>query len=988
LVFGLQPPGVLFAQSPAADDLVIRSWGTEAGLPQNTVNAIVQTRDGYLWLGTRDGLAHFDGLRFTVFGLPEGLPSVDVAALVEDHAGTLWIGTVGGGLARWAGGRIERVGPPGLETGADTITTMVEDHEGRLWIGTPAGLAVWAAGRLVRSDELAPLEHAHIRTLYCDRRGVVWIVAVTQGLYSFKSGRLTPRPGPPGVEKVVAHCLFEDQRGDLWAAVGNSRILRGHEGTWRVYDERDGVPYAYVTSFAEGPDGEIWAGSLDDGLYRLRAGRFQAVRREDGLSANDIRSLLVDREANLWVGTRTGGLNRVGRRKLVSCGAAQGLTNDFTRSVAETPDGVLWVATTGGGLYQGDPHGFHLLGPNDRVQYYAQAESVLAVADGSVWWGAGRALLHWQEGALADCVTNQPWVRSAWVTALCDDGRGGMWIGNSESALIHRVGGGFVPCPQTVARGPITALAQETNGALWIGSSGGGLRRLAPDGLAVETFSSGLLSDSIRALHLDAAGALWIGTAGGGLALCRGGRIFSFTEAEGLAVKTVSQIVEDDLGCLWLGGNRGILRVRKAELEELAAGRQGFLQPRAYGMSDGMPAEECSSGFCPAGLKTRSGLVCFSTVKGLVFIDPRQPETNTAPPRVLLEGVLVNGQPLAWPAEANPAAPGEVELPLGSHDLELRYTGISFGAPERIHFRYRMETLDRDWVEAGARRTAYYQRIPPGRFRFQVTAGNADGVWNSAGAVLAVVMPPAWWQRAWCQAGGALAVLGALAGGLRVLEQRRFRRRLAAVETRHAVERERLRIAQDMHDHLGGMLTQVSQLSDLGESETRSVPPVRSRFERIGAQARSAVQALDEIIWATNPKNDNLPRFAEYVSRFADEFFEGRTIRCWQEIPTDLPDRPLGAEARHNVFLAFREALNNVAKHSGATGVWVRLQPGPADLTLEIEDNGRGFDPARADAGRNGLGNLRQRLAECGGRAEILSAPGRGAKIRFVFPVR
>jgi len=977
----------------AGAGLVIRSWGTEAGLPQNTVNAMVQTRDGYLWLATRDGLARFDGVRFTVFGLPEGLQSVDVATLYEDRKGMLWIGTVGGGLGRWSDGRVERITPPSQEVGPDTITALAEDATGRLWVGTPAGLSLWENGRLAQDEALAAFAHLHIRTLFCDRLGTMWIVTVPQGLFEFKDGQVTARLGPPGNERVVAHCFLEDHQGDLWASVGDWKLLRLHAGQWSVYNENEGLPYAYVTSLAEEPDGTIWAGSLDDGLYRFDGRRFRPVRREDGLSANDIRSLLLDRENNLWVGTRTGGLNRVSRRKLAHFGTAEGLTNDFTRSVAQTSDGTLWVATTGGGLYQGDLSGFRQVGPNDIVQFYVQAESVLAVADGSVWWGGGRALLRWKDGRLADCHTNEPWVRSAWVTALCDDRHGGLWIGNSESALVHFQDGQFVALPQSVARGPVTALALGTNGGLWIGSPGGGLRRLPANGGPVQSVTNGLISQSIRTLYLDPEETLWIGAAGEGLSRWRDGRIVTFTPQQGLGAHTVSQIVEDDFGCLWLGCNGGIVRVRKSELDDLAAGRIAFLHPRVYGINDGMPAEECSSGFSPAGLKTKSGLICFSTVKGLVFLDPRQPEIKAPPPAVLFEEMLINGKP----QRSKPVVGGsgaatrlgvrarELIIPEGSRELELRYTGISFTSPEKINFRYRLEGLERDWVEAGTRRTAYYQRIPPGRYVFRVTACNADGRWSEEGVALPVLMRPSFWETPWFLVGLGIVALVSVAIALLLIDQRKFRRRLALLETQHAVERERLRISQDMHDHLGGMLTQVSQLSDLGQGETEANPPVHGRFQRIGAHARAAVQALDEIVWATNPKNDNLPRFAEYVSRFADEFFEGAPVRCAQEIPTDLPDQPLGAEVRHNVFLAFREALNNALKHSGASQVCVRLLVNPVEVCLEVEDNGRGFEPRRAALGGNGLGNMSARLAECGGRAELTSAPGRGAKIRFVF---
>jgi signal transduction histidine kinase len=243
------------------------------------------------------------------------------------------------------------------------------------------------------------------------------------------------------------------------------------------------------------------------------------------------------------------------------------------------------------------------------------------------------------------------------------------------------------------------------------------------------------------------------------------------------------------------------------------------------------------------------------------------------------------------------------------------------------------------------------------------------------------------WETGWFRAGVALLLVGALAGSGLALARSRYKRRLALLETQHAIERERLRISQDMHDHIGGLLTRVSILSDVGESDAGREGATRGQFEKIGRQVRSAVQALDEIVWVTNPKNDNLRRFADYVGRFADEFFEGSPVRCWQEMPTDLPNLPLRADLRHNVFLAVKEALNNVLKHSGATEIWLRLSLDGATVRLGIEDNGIGFRPDQVAEGGNGLDNMRTRLIESGGCAEFISAPGQGAKIYLSFPL-
>jgi ligand-binding sensor domain-containing protein/signal transduction histidine kinase len=972
-----------------AEKLVFRSWGAAAGLPQNTVNAIVQTRDGYLWLGTRDGLARFDGVQFKVFGLSDGLQSVEIQTLYVDRHGTLWIGTSGGGLSRWRDGRIESVPISQLSAAGDNVAALEEDPEGRLWVGTTAGLRILENGQPIQNAALAGLERAGIRALRRDRRGGMWVATLSQGLYEFRDNRLAESRGPAGHEKILAYCLLEDQAGDLWGSIGNGIVLCLRQGEWGQYTETNGLPFAYVTCLAQEADGTFWAGSLDGGLYCFESGRFVALRKEQGLSANDIRSLCPDREGNLWVGTRTGGLNRLSRRKLASYGVAQGLTNDYTRSVAETADGTLWVGSTGGGLYRGGPGGFESFAP-----YFSSVESVLAARDGSLWWGAARGFFCSKEGKVTGSYTNEPWLRSAAVTALCEDGRGGIWAGTSQGILAHSDAGKFVEFPQRIARGAITGLAQQSDGELWVGSMAGGLNRIRLGSDPVLSVTN-LLSQAIRTLYLDRGGVLWIGTAGGGLSRWQNGVVTTFTSRQGLGADTIVQIVEDDDGFLWLGCNRGILRVPKSDLNDLAAGKIAFVHPRSFGVNDGMPVEECSSGFSPAGLKTKAGLICISTVKGLVFLDPRRQETDAPPPTVLLEDVLVNGKLRA--PEPEPAQDSRdrsaaeltrhLTIPPGGHELELRYTGISFGSPEKVRFRYRLEPLDLDWVEAGERRMADYHHLSPGQYVFSVRACNADGIWSQDGPSLAITLQPYLWETSWFLAAAVLAAVGLLAGAVRLVERRHYKRRLALLETQHAVERERLRISQDMHDDIGSILTQVTQLSDLGQSQPGEAVAAKGHFERIGGHTRAAVQALDEIVWATNPKNDNLPRFAEYVSRFADEYFENSSVRCWQEVPANLPNLPLRSDLRHNVFLATKEAFNNVLKHSRAKEVWLRLAVEEAGLSISVEDDGRGFVPERLPSGGNGLENMKRRLAECGGHIDLRTGPGHGTKIRFSVPL-
>ncbi len=974
---------------------IIHSWGTEAGLPQNTVTAIVQDRDGYMWLGTRDGLARFDGVQFKVFGLEKGLPSVDISCLFEDHQGILWIGTYGAGLCRMRQGQIEIMADPGRHPGSDTITCLAEDATGQLWVGTSGGLRFCRAGKMVDAPAFTNLLHSPIHSLLRSRDGkTMWIASVSYGLMRESEGRLKSCPGPAGHEKVVGRCLFEDHLGRLWVGIGNGAVLCRDNDQWRIFDETNGLPFAYVTSITEDAGGTIWAGSLDAGLYRFDGARFNPIQRADGLSAEDIRSLYCDHEDNLWVGTRTGGLNRLSKRHLLVVGSAQGLTNDFTRSVAQTTNGTLWVGTVGGSLYYGGLSGFQPFRPEPvgaQIYYYANVDPVLTAPDGSLWWGGNGALLAWKDNQLT-CYTNESWIQNVSVTALQNDRHGGIWIGTSGGQLVHLQQGHFHEFPKQLTRAAITSLAVQPDGSLWVGAAAGGVKRVREGTNTVLAIASELASTAISTLHLDGDGTLWIGTAGGGLSCWQNGKITNFTPKEGLAARTVSQIVEDDHGFLWLGCNSGIYKVSKRDLTNCASGNLPFVHSRSFGITDGMLASECSGGFCPAGLKTKSGLICISTVRGLVFIDPSEPGHTNTPPKVLLEELRVNEEPQTLASDGRDANSESTTRRLimapGKRDLAIDYTAVEFSAPEKIGFRYKLEGQDNgtNWSEPTAQRT-FKQHIPPGDYVFHVQACNADGVWSTEDTTLAITARPFAWETTWFHVTTILTLSGLMAGMLWWILRRRYRFRLNRLQTLNAIERERLRISKDMHDHVGGMLTQMSQLSDLGLNEAENQALVKHRFERIGDRSRVAVQALDEIVWATNPLNDNLASFAEYVSRFCDEFFEYTNIRCWQEVPTTFPSLPLRADVRHNVFLAVREAFNNALKHSKCTEVWLRMKLDHGQVTLEIEDNGCGFVPGQAAAGGNGLGNMQARLVEDNGRTVVISAPGKGTRIRFVFPV-
>ncbi len=478
------------------------------------------------------------------------------------------------------------------------------------------------------------------------------------------------------------------------------------------------------------------------------------------------------------------------------------------------------------------------------------------------------------------------------------------------------------------------------------------------------------------------------------------GRTTTLTTRNGLINDTIAQILDDGSGHLWLGSYRGILRVSKQELADLARGKTTFVHPLILNRSDGLPSEQCMRGFS-AGLKSRSGLLHFSTSRGIVIVNPNQSWTNSSVPAVWLETMLVDGavyHARVQPANRHPAPAGERDelaqprtpkLPPGKRRTEFIYTGLNLGAPETLRFRYRLEGFDDHWIEAGRERSVSYSLLPAGRYRFRVTACDNSGIWNEQGASLAFEVEPFLWQTWWFRLGLLAALVASVGGVVRYVSFRRLRLRLRRLEQETAVQKERARIAKDLHDDLGAHLSQIAMLSELAQSDFHKPEQAHGHIDMIFRTARAVTRSLDEIVWAVNPRNDSLDRFTAHICTFAPEFLRAAGIICRLDVPMELPTVSLPASVRHHLYLAFKEALHNVVKHAGATEVWLRLKLSPREVTLVIEDNGRGFQRATGvAAGEDGLVNLGQRMSEIGGNFEQQSEPGRGTRTVLVAPLR
>jgi ligand-binding sensor domain-containing protein/signal transduction histidine kinase len=991
---GVAMPGGSMGNAP----LSFRSWQREQGMPHNSLRALAQTGDGYLWLGSDDGLSRFDGVRFTSFNAMPGLPSSPVCALLGDSEGALWIGTVSNGLTCYRDGQFFnftiRDGLP-----SDSITALAEDREGRLWIGTQNGLAQWQDGRAVALETNAAFRGKSIVALAKDAHGTMWMGIAGTGTFQFQNGKWSQLTDP-SVNTLLQdpHCLLVDADGRLWIGAGGDFVLCREGGQWRRYRIPRHSGHSYVTALAEEPDGTIWAGSVSEGLFQFKGGRLTAVNAGSGLADNLVTALFVDREGKLWVGSESA-LNRLQRRDVFVFSQNEGLGYGAVLGLAEVTPGVVWAAKPHEGLYRWEGRAFNHLTAAGLPAHDDAVGALLVASDHSCWVACEGGLLHFKDPqAIADesRLFALPNVK---IISLAEDLKGNIWSGTQEGQLWKLSAGKWIQPPAFSQSKPVSAILASPEGSIWVGTDGNGLYRFKDENWSHFDKQNGLQSDSIRVLHSKSRNTVWIGTADGGLSRWRDGRIVTFTSREGLPDDVVSQIQEDDAGRLWLGGNHGVSCISKRELDELADGTISNVYPHIYGKAEGMLSEECASGFFPAALKSASGLVWFSTLKGVVVLNPRHLAPAAPPPVAVLEDVLVDGKSISalhrlrgGARETGAASTAMLRIPPGRHQFEFQYTAPSFDTPEQTHFRYQLEGLDPGWSDAGTRRAAFYNYVPPGEYHFRVTAGNSEGIWNPAGANLGLSVARYFWQAWWVIASAAVLVLVLVGASARLVEKKRLQVRMKRLEQERALERERTRIAQDLHDEMGAKLCRISFLSEHARRGGSEPGELREQITSISDAARDVLHSLDEIVWAVNPQNDTLEHVASYLGQYAQDYFQLTGIECEVDMPAALPGYSVSSQARHHLFLAVHEAFTNILKHSGATQAKVSISCSDAAFNITVIDNGKGIESGvgkingeESSSSGNGLINMRQRMAGIGGDCLIESKTGGGTCVRFIF---
>lgn len=1010
-------------------EYVHEAWRVEDGLPQGSIQAITQTRDGYLWIGTYEGLARFDGLRFTVFDKDNtsALTHNDVRALCEDPAGRLWIGTLNG-LAVLERGGFRGVALP---TGSDDrrLNSLLCDPEGAVWIGTRNGLLRLKDGAFTSYTVKNGLLADAVRGLLRDTEGALWI-GTEGGLNRLRGGKMdafTDRPLLGGITT-----LSEDREGTLWVGTSRGGLYRVPQKRFDRLTRVEGLPNERIWAFYEDRDGNRWVGTSSRGVMRLRDGRWEAFTTREGLSFEVVVGFYEDREGGLWIGTDGGGLNRFREGRAVTFTSREGLPNELVWAVLEDRRGDLWLGTAGGLVRYRDGGFTQFSAGLTNPRIHAIGED----GRGDLWVGTpGDGLFRFRDGRFNRYLPGRPGPAS--VNVLYPDPSGGLWIGSSKEGLSFLHDGVLrtYTTKDGLANDSVRSLLRDREGDLWIGTNGG-LTRLRAGRFTSWTTRDGLPNDLVLDIHEDREGFLWIGTYGGGLARFEGGRFDAFDKRSGLLNDVIYRILEDDQGRLWLTSNKGIFSVSREDLKDFKAERIPTVPFVAYSASDGVRGVEVTGFTQPCGWKGRDGRLWFPMIKGLVMIDPAHLEKNTLPTPVVIEQAVVDSRP--FPFEPSP------RLPPGARAFEFEYTGLSLLEPAKLHFRYKLEGFDTHWVDAGTRRTAYYTNIPPGSYRFRVLAANADGIESTTDASLTFSLAPHFHQTVWFRGLCGVALLLAAAGA--------YRLRVAQLEGRQKAlaqlveERTRnLRESQGQLQQLNQDLEQRVRLSAAALAEKERMAAYGHMVGAVAHEVRNPIFALRSAIHVVAERLAAVPemrgplgtieKVSERLSVLTDdllEFGRPKTLapttrlhprRLLEEVlDTYRTECPAAAPRlvtqcaeglpeidvdRHQMIQALLNLVRNAEHHAlGVTTVSLSAaqagagEPGgvPHQVWLTVQDDGAGisqgnlpwiFEPFFTTENGTGLGLaiVRQIVHEHGGTVQAASSPGQGAIFTIRLPI-
>lgn len=956
------------------------SWTTDDGLPQNGVRAITQTPDGYLWFTTFDGLVRFDGVKFTVFDKnnTKGIINNRFVTAKSFADGSVWATTEAGDLTVYRDGNFTSY-PKEIVPDTQIFASFI-DADGTIAIETDKSVY-----RLIDDKFILIRNNENDGTLKKIHKGKF----ARWEIYPDKTLRIKD-----GAEKVYPIAIknidfyndniFEDETGGFWVGDFDKLVHFRTDGGVTEYGIEDGYPKnGMARRFWKDADGGLWFATgrfqiPGVGLTRFKDGKFKVFGLAEGLSDNHIFEIFKDREGTIWLAT-DGGLNRLRRQIISSLSSADGLADNEVYPILRARDGSVYIGTTRGlSRYKDGEFSRISLSFANFLRAEPSVQSLWEDADGRLWVGVIGGLFVVENGKARRM--NELFDGDRTVSAIYSDRFGNVWLGTEYEGVVQYKNGKVITkysIAQGLPSGDIKTIYEGRDGKIWFGTYGGiSVTECEAENLncRIKTYTTddGLASDSVRSIYEDADGVFWIGTYDGGLSRFKDGKFSNFNSGNGLFGNGVFATVEDERGNFWMSGNKGIFRVNKQRLNDFADGKTDRYESFAYGKQDGMLSTECNGGRQPSAMKTDDGKIWFPTLKGAAIVDPNAIETNSLPPPVQIESVAVDFQ--------NADFSKTVELDSSNVYLDVNYTALSFIKSDQIRFRYKLEGLDEEWIDAGTRRSLNFTHLPPGEFTFKVIAANSDGVWNAEGKNFKIVVSAPFYKtwRFWLSAFIVALGLGFLVYRFRVNQLQKINETQEAFSRRliDSQEAERKRIAQELHDGLGQNLLIIKNRALFG----LEVGDKDEQFAEIQDSVTDALSEVRSIAYNLRPLHLERLGLTSTIEEMIEEIEEVSSI----EINCDIEpiDDLFTPENEINFYRIVQECLNNIVKHSNASRASVEIYREDRAVILKVKDDGRGFDVDNENENRGlGLNGIAERVKILRGTHSISSENDNGTTV-------
>lgn len=994
-----------------AEQLPVRVYTIAEGLSQDAISDIEWDPRGFLWFSTSDGISRFDGQEFTTYGTTDGLTGNLTTDLLITRSGQYWIAANPGGLFRIndeavrSGSSSRPLFLAAVSRDLPAVVKLIENRAGEILCATTRGVFQLSGegerrqARLLEFGTETGSSEIEAAEMIEDGEDGLWIGAST-GLYRRDAnGHTTWYTKSSGLPSDFITALLRDRDGTLWVGTGLGlcRITpepdRNKISVSRVFTTSDGLPSDLVNTLLETSDGTLWAGTIE-GLAELlpEDQLFRGYTRRDGLSDDIIRALAEDPDGNLWVGTESGGAVRIARRGFTSYREEDGLAGGRIASIFQTRAGGLCVVDSRLSLHEFQRRSFRSVRPRFPAHVthatWGWHQIVLQDHTGEWWIPTGEGLCRFPAAESVEELSRLP--AKAFYTKrdglggddifrLFEDSNGDIWISaitpvgqevltrwERATGTFHRYG-----TRDGIPHAAPTAFCETPGGDLWIGFYTGGVARLRSGRFTMFTNEDGAPEGLIGSIFADSAGRLWIASALGGVVrvddpTAARPRFTRYTKGQGLSSDNVKTITEDRLGRIYIGTARGLDRL------DPATGRI-----RHYTTAEGLANNYVNVAFCD-----REGVIWVGTLQGLSrFVPELVSESERAPLTVLIRGIRIGGTsyPVSRFGQTDVAG-----IEVDSRDVQIDFLGISYAAGETVRYRYRLEGGDSDWSPPREDRSVNFARLSPGSYRFLVDAIRSDGAVSSQPATVAFTILPPIWRRWW--------FLSIAAGVVSASFYAAYRYRVSKLLE---LLRVRTRISRDLHDDVGASLTRIAILSEIarkriGDAHEDAVGPLNA----IAESAREVVDSMSDVVWASDPTQDDLASLVHRIRKFASDLLEARSIRWDVHPPADMDKVRLKPDQRRQVYLIFKEAVNNVVRHSECSSVQIELAIRHGELEGKIADDGKGFacaatrgsvPPARS--GR-GLASMRARAEQMGGSLKIETAPSRGTLITFAIPLR